>query len=65
MRVDDALPQLKLLLWGRRTAELTDEEAFALYEANRQWVDPSTMVERERQYFEALVARFGRGVFLG
>jgi hypothetical protein len=63
--VSDDLPQLRFLLWNRATPEVTEEEAFALYEANRQWVDPPTMTERERRFFEHLVARYGHGVFLG
>lgn len=65
MIVDDTLPQLRFLLWNRTHHEVTDEEAFALYEGNRGWVDPATMDPRERSYFDALVARYGRGVFLG
>lgn len=65
MRVDETLPQLRFLLWSRSSFEVTDEEAFALYEANRAWVSPEAMTPAERRYFDALVARFGRGVFLG
>ncbi len=65
MRVTDDFPQLKFLLWGRATDEVTEAEAFALYESNRQWVDPAAMSPRERAFFDDLVARFGRGVFLG
>lgn len=62
--VDD-LPQLQLLLWNRRVAEVTEAEAFELYETNRGWVDPGSMTERERAFFDRLVATYGRGVFLG
>ncbi len=65
MRVGDDLPQLRFLLWNRVTPEVTEEEAFALYEANRQWVVPAEMSKRERLFFDDLVARYGRGVFLG
>ena len=56
---------MQLLFWSRATREVTDDEAFALYEANRQWVDRAAMTEREGRFFDELVARFGRGVFLG
>jgi len=52
-------------MWNRERAEITEEEALALYEANRQWVDPASMSEREKRFFDDLVARYGRGVFHG
>jgi hypothetical protein len=63
--VGDDLPQLRLLLWNRATKVVSDEEALALYEANRQWIDPATMSEHERRVFDDLVRRIGRGVFNG
>ncbi|MFO0659730.1 MAG: hypothetical protein U0165_07860 [Polyangiaceae bacterium] len=61
----DDLPRLKLLLWNRSHAELSEEEAFSLYEQNRAWVRPDEMSAYERQFFDALVTRYGGGVFLG
>ena len=43
MRVGDDLPRLRFLLWNRGSVEVSEEEAFALYEGNRQWVDRGTM----------------------
>jgi len=63
--VGDDLPQLQLLLWNRATRVVSEEEALSLYEANRQWVDPSKMTEHERRVFDDLVRRFGHGVFNG
>ncbi len=65
MHVGDDLPQLRFLLWNRVTPEVTEAEAFALYESNRQWIAPAEMTERERRFFDDLVARYGGGVFLG
>ena len=65
MHVGEELAQLRLLLWSRRDFEVSEAEAFAIYEANRQWVDRAAMSEAERRFFDDLVARFGRGVFLG
>jgi hypothetical protein len=65
MIVGEELEQLRLLLWNRENFDITEEEALALYEANRQWVDRSSMSERERRFFDDLVARHGRGVFHG
>lgn len=65
MIVGEELEQLRLLLWNREVQEVTEEEALALYETNRQWVDRASMSERERQFFDGLVARHGRGVFHG
>ncbi len=64
LAIDD-LPQLRLLLWNRATRVVSEEEALALYEANRQWVDPHTMTERERAVFDRLVEHVGHGVFNG
>ena len=61
MRVGDDLPRLRFLLWNRGSVEVSEEEAFALYEGNRQWVDRGTMGERERRLFDRLVATYGRG----
>jgi hypothetical protein len=65
MHVGDDLPQLRFLLWNRTTPEVSEAEAFALYEANRAWVEPEAMTEHERRFFEALKDHYGRGVFLG
>lgn len=65
MYVDEELTQLRFLLWNRQSFEITEEEALSIYEANRQWVEPDKMSERERQFFEEIVARYGGGVFLG
>lgn len=65
MRVGDDLPRLRFLLWNRGSVEVSEEEAFALYEGNRQWVDRATMGERERRLFDRLVATYERGMFLG
>ena len=65
MRVDESLPQLHQLLWNRTMPEVTEQEAFELYELHRAWVDPATTTPHERRFFEAVVARHGGGVFLG
>lgn len=62
MRVGDDLPRLRFLLWNRGSVEVSEGEAFALYEGNRQWVDRATMGERERRLFDRLVATYGRGI---
>lgn len=61
----DDYPQLALLAWNRKVREITEEEALALYEANRQWVDRSLMGPRELSLLDRLVVELGRGVFLG
>lgn len=65
MTVDESLRQLLFLLWNRADREVTDEQAFALYESHPQWVQPAIMTHHERTIFEALLQRFGRGVYLG
>jgi len=65
MYIGEDFHQLHLLLWNRQSFEITEEEALSLYEANRQWVEPAAMSERERRFFEDIVVRYGRGVFHG
>jgi hypothetical protein len=65
MIVGEDLPQLRGLLWNRSSLEVTEEEALALYESNRGWVNLAAMTERERRFFEDLLKRHGRGIFLG
>lgn len=65
MQVGDDLPRLRLLLWNRTSREVSEEEAFELYETNRAWIDPATMTERARSFFLSLMARYGRGIFFG
>lgn len=65
MYVGEEFEQLRLLLWNRQTFEITEEEALNLYELNRQWVDVAAMSKAEREFFEAIVNRCGRGVFHG
>lgn len=65
MLVGEDFPQLRLLLWNRTSCEVSEEEAFELYETHRAWIDPDSMTEAERHFFRSLVARYGRGVFLG
>ncbi|MFO0588419.1 MAG: hypothetical protein U0441_12795 [Polyangiaceae bacterium] len=60
----DDFPQLALIAWNRKVRTLSEAEALALYEANRQWVDRSLMDERERALLERLVTELGHGVFL-
>jgi hypothetical protein len=65
MYVGEDFAQLRLLLWNRQSFEVTEEEALNLYETNRQWVDPASMSESEREFFEDVVMRHGHGVFHG
>jgi hypothetical protein len=65
MFIGEDLPQLRHLLWNRASFEVSEEEALALYEGNRAWVEVASMTERERQFFEDLLRRHGKGFFLG
>ena len=61
----DDYPQLALIAWNRKVRVVHEEEALALYEAHRQWVDRATMGEHERALLDGLVARYAKGVWLG
>lgn len=56
-------PQLRLIAWNRREGDvLTEEEAFALYEANWRHVDQDRLDARERAMIERLTQQYGKGV---
>ncbi len=56
-------PQLRLIAWNRREGDvLTEEEAFALYEANWRHVDQASLGTHERAMIAHLTQRYGKGV---
>jgi hypothetical protein len=56
-------PQLRLIAWNRSAGEeLSEEEAFALYEANWRHVDQAALHLAERQLIERLTRVHGRGL---
>jgi len=61
----DDYPQLALIAWNRKVRTITEEDALALYEANRQWVDRALMDERELALLDRLIQEIGKGVFNG
>lgn len=61
----DDYPQLALISWNRKDRRITEEEALALYEANRQWVDRALMDDREIELLERLIQEIGKGVWNG
>ena len=61
----DDYPQLALIAWNRKVRTITEEDALALYEANRQWVDRALMDERELALLDRLIREIGKGVFNG
>lgn len=61
----DDFPQLALLAWNRKVREITEGDAFALYESNPQWVDRALMDARELALLDRLIQEIGRGVWNG
>ncbi len=61
----DAYPQLAFIAWNRAVRSVTEEEAFALYEANGRWLDRESMTDAERAFLDELIERHGKGVWLG
>ena len=58
-------PQLHALCWNRPDDAVVDgPEALGLYENNWRFVDQERLEDREKKLLEALVERFGNGVFL-
>lgn len=61
----NAYPQLRLLCWNRRDNTVLDgEEAFRLYENYWRFVEPDKFSDEEKRLLDALIERFGNGVFL-
>ncbi|MBC5766548.1 helix-turn-helix domain-containing protein [Ramlibacter albus] len=64
VRIDD-YPQLRQLAWQlREGAEVTGEEALAIYERNWRHVDEAALEAHERELIDSLVARYGKGHLL-
>jgi hypothetical protein len=61
LNVDD-YPQLALLAWSRVLREITEEEAFALYERNWRFVDVDALTAVERSFIDKMTDRYGKGV---
>ena len=55
-------PQLRLIAWNRPTGEVSEQEAFAIYERNWRFIDAGSLTEEERQLIERLKADYGNGV---
>jgi hypothetical protein len=56
-------PELQLLAWSRQhVAEIDEQEAFALYEANWRLVDQDRLTERERELIKRLTVTWGAGL---
>jgi hypothetical protein len=61
----DDYPQLALIAWNRKVRIVPQEEAFELYETHPQWIDRTTMDERERMLLDRLIVECGKGVWNG
>jgi hypothetical protein len=61
LNVDD-YPQLALLAWSRVLREITEEDAFALYERNWRFVDVDALTAAERSFIDKMTDRYGKGV---
>jgi transcriptional regulator with XRE-family HTH domain len=58
-------PALREIAWSTDpSAELTPEEAFAIYERNWRHLDRATLGARERKLLDRLTATVGKGVLL-
>lgn len=62
-RVDvESYPNLRLLCWNLAQPRLTRRDAFAIYERNWRWIDPSGTPAHERALIESLAEEFGGGL---
>ncbi len=55
-------PQLSLLAWNRAGANISEAEAFALYERNWRFVDLTQITENEVVLINRLKTLYGRGI---
>lgn len=55
-------PELRLLCWNRVERFIPAAEAFALYERNWRFVDPTALSQAERALIDRLAGQFGNGV---
>ena len=59
----DKYPQLKLIAWSRETAKtIAEEDAYALYERNWRFIEPSELTSGEKALIERLSKKFGNGL---
>lgn len=58
----DDYPELALLAWNRALRRIAGDEALALYESNRRFVDEAAMTPKEKAQIERLVRQHGHGV---
>lgn len=61
LKIDD-YPQLALLAWNRAVREIAGDEALALYERNWRFVDVASLIPKEKELIDHLVAQYGHGV---
>lgn len=57
-------PQLRLLLWDRSNKNLTEKEAFYIYERNARYLERDTITTEEAKFLEMLTHKYGNGVML-
>jgi hypothetical protein len=61
LNVDD-YPQLALLAWSRVLRDISEEDAFALYERNWRFVDVDALTAAERELIDRMTEQYGKGV---
>lgn len=57
-------PQLRLLLWDRNNKNLTEKEAFYIYEKNARYLERDTITTEEAKFLDMLTHKYGHGVML-
>lgn len=55
-------PELKLLAWNIHLEEITEEEAFAVYEAGWKYVAEDLLTKKETDLIQRLTRIYGKGV---
>lgn len=54
--------ELNLIAWSIHVTQITEQEAFALYEANWRFVDAELLTEKEAGLILVLKDKYGNGV---
>lgn len=63
VKIDD-YPELKLICWNIHLPELTEEEAFGIYQVNWRYVYEDKLTPKEKELIEMLCKKYGEGISL-
>ncbi len=54
-------PELNLISWSTHVKQITEEEAFGIYENNWRFVEVEKLTKKEASFIEHLKNKYGNG----